>query len=198
MLEVLFSSKVRAKLLTHLFRHPEKQVYARRLARATGEYYNAVWRELNNLEQVGLLHVEQDGNRKVYCLNSDFPIYEELHRIILKTSGLGGVLREAIEGQSNLRWAFVHGSMATGSIDAFSDIDLMLIGEVALLPFSETINELEDQLGRDINYVILTEEELAQKLSQDDVFLKSVFSRPMVMLVGDEDALQQAVAAASH
>lgn len=196
LLEALFSSRVRVKLLTHLFRHPEEPFYARRLARETGEHYNAVWRELNNLEQAGLLHSQQNGNLKVYRLNPDFPIYEELARIILKTSGLGEHFRQALADLDAVRWAFIFGSLASGDTDAFSDVDLMLIGEVELLPLSQIVADLEAQLGRDVNYLLLSEGELAQRLAEGDPFLQNVLAGPIVMLVGDEDELRQAVAAA--
>jgi predicted transcriptional regulator with HTH domain len=97
MLQSLFSSRVRVRVLTHLFNHPDQAFYARSLAREIGEHYNAVWQELNNLERIGLLLTEQSGNVKYYRLNSGFPIYDELKRIILKTSGLGQAIREAVD-----------------------------------------------------------------------------------------------------
>ena len=90
MLQALFSSQVRVKLLTHFFTHPGESFYARSLARQVGERYNAVWRELSNLERIGLLIGERDANVKYYHLNPEFPIYEELKRIVFKTASLGG------------------------------------------------------------------------------------------------------------
>jgi len=191
MLQALFSSKVRVKLLTHFFSHPEEQFYARSLARQVAEHYNAVWQELNNLERVGLLVSERDVNVKYYRLDPDFPIYEELKRIILKTSGLGQPVREALGHLGMVEWAFIYGSVAAGEEDSLSDVDLMLVGEVDLLALSAVIARLEDQLGREINYLVLSRAELAQRLADGDPFINNVLAGPKVMLIGDEDALRQ-------
>lgn len=196
MLQALFSSKVRIKLLTHFFSHPEEQCYARSLARQVEEYYNAVWQELNNLERVGLLVSERDANVKYYRLNPDFPIYKELKRIILKTSGVGQSLREALDHLGTVEWAFIYGSMAAGEEDSLSDVDLMLVGEVDLMALSAVIARLEDQLGREINYLVFARAELAQRLADGDPFINNVLAGPKVMLIGDEDALRQAAGAA--
>lgn len=191
MLQALFSSKARVKLLTHFFSHPEEQFYARHLARQMEAHYNAVWQELDNLERIGLLLSERDANVKYYRLNPDFPIYDELKRIIMKTSGLGQSLREALDDLGMVEWAFIYGSVAAGEEDALSDVDLMLVGEVELLALSAVISRLEDQLGREINYVALTRAELVQRLADRDPFINNVLAGSKMMLIGDEDALRQ-------
>jgi predicted nucleotidyltransferase len=189
---------VRVKVLTHLFSHPDQPFYARSLAREIGEHYNAVWRELNNLERIGLLLSEQNGNVKYYRLNPAFPIYDELKRIILKTSGLGQAIREAFGGLGTLEWAFIYGSVAADEEDLFSDVDLMLIGELDLMALAEVIARLEDQLGREISYVALTRAELAQRLAEGEPFIENVLVGPKVMLIGDEDGLRKATTAGSY
>jgi len=102
MLQNLFSSSVRVALLTHLFTHPYERFYARELARVLDVHYNAVWRELNNLQAIGLLVGEENATVKYYRLNPQFPIYDERKRIVLKTTGLGGegALRETAAEQT--------------------------------------------------------------------------------------------------
>lgn len=195
MLQKLFSSNVRVALLTHFFSHPDEQFYARELARQLEEHYNAVWRELNNLEAIGLLASEESASVKHYRLNPAFPIYEELKRIVLKTTGLGQVLREDLGRLGTVEWAFVYGSVAAGDEDLLSDVDLMLVGEVDLMALSEVIARLEDQLGRAINYVVLSGPELAQRLAEDDPFMANVMAGPKIMLIGEENGLREVVAA---
>jgi len=193
MLQALFSSRVRVKLLTHFFSHPEERFYARALSRQVEEHYNAVWQELGNLERIGLLVSEKDTNIKYYRLNSHFPIHEELRRIILKTSGLGQALREALDHMAAVEWAFIYGSVAAGNEDILSDIDLMLVSEVDLMKLSDVVAHLEEQLGREINYMVLPSADLAQRAADGDPFIQNVLAGPKVMLIGDEDALRQFV-----
>jgi predicted nucleotidyltransferase len=95
-----------------------------------------------------------------------------------------------------VEWAFIYGSVAAGEEDSLSDVDLMLVGEVELLALSAVIAQLEDQLGREINYLVLTRAELAQRLADGDPFTNNVLDGPKMMLIGDADALRQAVKAA--
>jgi predicted nucleotidyltransferase len=198
MLQNLFSSHVRVALLTHFFSHPDERFYARELGRCLGEHYSAVWRELGNLEAIGLLVSEENAAVKYYRLNPEFPIYEELRRIVLKTTGLGQVLREALSRLGAVEWAFVYGSVAAGDEDTLSDIDLMLVGEVDLMILSEVIAALEDRLGRAINYLVLSRAELKQRLDEGEPFLANVLASPKVMLIGEEHALRAIAPAGAH
>jgi predicted nucleotidyltransferase len=197
-LQALFSSKVRVKLLTHFFSHPDERFYARGLAKQMDEHYNAVWQELGNLERLGLLIGDQGANIKYYRLNPDFPLYPELKRIILKTTGLGQALRDALARLGRVELAFIYGSVAAGEEDALSDVDLMLVGEVDLLKLSAVISQLEAQIGREINYLVLTSVELVQRVAKGEPFIQNILAEPKVMLMGTEDALRRTAEAASR
>jgi predicted nucleotidyltransferase len=198
MLQNLFSSRVRVALLTHFFTHPDEPFYARELARRLDAHYNAVWRELNNLEALGLLTSERQASIKVYRLDRAFPIYEELKRIVLKTTGLGQVLRQDLGRLGSVEWAFVYGSVAAGIEDLRSDIDLMLVGQVDLMALSEVVARLEEQLGRAINYVVVSSHELMDRLAEGEPFLANVLAGPKIMLIGEENGLREAAATAAH
>ena len=196
MLEALFTSKVRIKVLTLFFTHPEDHFYARELAQRIGEHYSAVWQELGNLERIGLLTSEQAANVKYYRINPDFPIYAELRRIILKTTGLGDALRQALSRLGPIEAAFIYGSAASGEEDSLSDIDLMVVGNVDLVALSSVIAQLEETLGREINYVTITREELEARLTAEEPFVQNVLTGPKIMLIGREDALRRVAEAA--
>jgi predicted transcriptional regulator len=86
-LETLFSSRVRLKVLEVFLTNPTEKYHSRELARIIGERQNAVWRELQKLEEAGLLHSEAHGNRKEYVCARESPLYPELRRLILKARG---------------------------------------------------------------------------------------------------------------
>jgi predicted transcriptional regulator len=87
MLETLFSSRVRVKVLEAFMTNPTAAYHSRALSRLIGERQNAVWRELQKLEEAGLLHGETQGKRKLYSLCREYPLYRELRRLILKAKG---------------------------------------------------------------------------------------------------------------
>jgi predicted transcriptional regulator len=83
-LERLFSSRSRVKLLELFLLHPEREIHIREICRITGLNINAVRRELANLEGIGLLRSRRAGNARFYTVNIAFPIYQELISIFLK------------------------------------------------------------------------------------------------------------------
>jgi predicted nucleotidyltransferase len=195
MLEKLFSSKVRVELLTLFLTHPGERYYTRQLERLLGRSPRALQQELHRLESIGLLRSQAEANVKYYTADPDFPLYPELQRIILKTTGVGDVLRYGLSNVEGVEWAFVYGSAAAGNEDRFSDIDIMVVGTLDLEALSQVVSRLENDLARPINYIMLSLPELIERLGRGDAFWHNVMASPKVFLVGDENAILQAVAA---
>jgi DNA-binding transcriptional ArsR family regulator len=87
MLEHLFTSRTRVKLLELFLLRPEREIHVREICRITTVNINAVRRELANLEGLGLLTSSRRGNARFYTVNIAFPIYQELVGIFLKMKG---------------------------------------------------------------------------------------------------------------
>ena len=189
MLETLLSSKVRARILTAFFLSPGIERNIRELTQFLGENYSAVWKELNRLERIGILVSEQKGNAKVYRVNQTCPIEPELRSIVMKTEGIGGLLKTKLSTMENVQKAFIYGSFASGKADLDSDIDLMVIGEINLEELSSLVFEAEKELNRPVNYVIFSEQEWKDKLAKDEPFAVNVENSVKIMLVGVENAI---------
>jgi Fic family protein len=84
MLEHLFTSRTRVKLLQLFLLRPEREVHVREICRITGVNINAVRRELANLEEIGLLTSRRQGNALFFTADIASPIYQELVAIFLK------------------------------------------------------------------------------------------------------------------
>jgi predicted nucleotidyltransferase len=188
-LESLFSSRVRTKILTAFLLSPGKSYYALALAQGLGEHYNAVWKELVHLEKIGLLVSHPEGNAKVYQINPDCSIIPELRSLVLKTEGVGFTIRLKLLEKNDIKAAFIYGSYASGEADQQSDLDLMVIGDIDLSRFAPLIAHLEKELNRPINYIYFSEEEWKAKVDKKDPFILNVMQSPKIMLLGDEDAL---------
>jgi DNA-binding IclR family transcriptional regulator len=90
MLERLFTSRTRLKILELLLLQPEREIHVREICRMTGLNINAVRRELANLEEFGLLRSRHAGNARFYTVNIAFPIYQELAGIFIKMGTRSG------------------------------------------------------------------------------------------------------------
>jgi predicted nucleotidyltransferase len=189
LLERLFSSRVRIQLLSHFLLHPDARDHIRALASKTDAQYSAVWKELKNLQKAGLLRSETLGGRKIYTLNSQFPIIPELRNILLKTVGAGDLVSESLKNLEGIEVSFIFGSFADGDPDASSDLDIMLIGDLDVAQVTPIIDEMEKMLARDVNYILFTQEEWNSRLEDGDSFVTNVRDAPKVMLIGSQDDL---------
>ncbi|MEA2054924.1 MAG: nucleotidyltransferase domain-containing protein [Candidatus Thermoplasmatota archaeon] len=184
MLQKLFTSRTRVKLLTLFMMNPGREMYVREIARNVKENINAVRRELANLEEIDLLKSERRGNSKYYVVNKKMPIYNELASIILKTEGMAKVLQDSLSGLS-VETAFIYGSFASGKAGVDSDIDTFIVGEINEEELIKEIREVEKRLSREINYVLFTAEEFERRKKRKDPFVLNVLKEPKSMLVGD-------------
>lgn len=191
MLRKLFSSKVRIELLSEFFLNPERELYVREIARITGEDYKNVSIELRNLEEIGLLCSQKEGNLKYFGLNKEFLIYEELKSIFLKTRGAVGVIKDIFSKQKNIDYAFIYGSFASGEESEKSDIDLMVIGEIPLETLLKLMREPENLLSRVVNPSLYNLSEIKKRVKEKDPFIIQVTNDPKIMLIGNEDELRR-------
>jgi DNA-binding transcriptional ArsR family regulator len=90
-LEALFSSTARVQVLRLFLLHPGSQFYQREIERETGQPIRAVQREVDRLEEVGLLLREPEGNRVFYRVNPDFPLLAEITALFQRAAGAEGI-----------------------------------------------------------------------------------------------------------
>jgi predicted nucleotidyltransferase len=190
MADALFG-RVRKRVLALLFGHPERSFYANEIIRWVGGGSGAVQRELARMVAAGLVTVTRVGRQRHYQANVASPLFSELRGIVVKTSGLGDILRDAISPlKSDVRAAFVFGSVPQGTDTAQSDIDLMIVSDH--LTYAELFGALEKastELARPVNPTIYTSEEFARRMSGQSPFLTKVLSRPKIWIIGDDHDL---------
>jgi predicted nucleotidyltransferase len=185
MLERLFTSKTRVKIITLFVLNPDREIHIREIMRLVQENVNAVRRELTNLEETGLLKSSRKGNMKQYILNKEMPLYEELASMVLKTEGVAKILKEHLNELGSIQTAFIYGSFASNHAQLSSDIDVFIIGNIKEKTLISTFHDLEKQLSREINYILLTPEEFSARKRKKDPFVINVIKEPKVMLQGD-------------
>lgn len=186
----LFSSKVRVKLLDAFLSFPNARFYIRELARKINEEAKNISRELQNLESLGLLTSELQGNQRFYSVNEDFFLYSELKGIIFKTTGVLGLLKETLAKLEGIEAAFIYGSYATGEETDSSDVDLIIVGKPDLTELNEEISGLEDKLNREINYICFDREEYEERKKIKDAFVSEILTEAKIVLKDSENEIR--------
>lgn len=185
MLDRLFGSRVRARLLGWVFTHPGERFSVRQLAAAVGEDPTQVSRELSRLQELGILAGAREGRQKFFVQDDRCAIRAELEGMVLKTVGAVGLVREAMTKIPGVEMAFLYGSFAKGTAGAQSDIDLMIVGAAAIETLDAAMSDVEGALGRSVNYVLYDRNEFEAKRGSGEGFLADVLKGPVIWLVGD-------------
>jgi predicted nucleotidyltransferase len=183
--------KGRQRVLAVLFGNPGRSFYANEVIALAQSGTGAVQRELAALSEAGLLTVTKQGNQKHYQANADAPVFAELRGLVLKTMGLGDVLKVALAPLApQIDLAFVYGSVAKQQDTAHSDIDVMIVS--AGLGYADVFGALEGAaatLGRKVNPTLYTPAELAKRINLDNAFVTRVLQQPKIWLIGNEEQL---------
>lgn len=185
----LLSSRTRAEIFRLLLGLDAGELHLREIARQSGFAIMTVRQELAKLESTGIVSTRRSGNRLYFRANRDHPLYPDLHHLVLKTVGLVDLLKKSMEGHEIIA-AFVFGSIAAGTEDASSDIDLIVIGDISLRELTGLLAEAQQALGREINPYPLSLKEYIHRFENEDHFLMNVLNSDKLFIIGNQDALE--------
>ncbi len=190
MLERLFGSQLRAKLIGFLMTHADERYFVRQIAVLIHEDPTNVSRELARLAKSGILVSYQAGREKYYQANKNSSIFEELRSLAVKTTGLADVLRTALNPLSGqIRAAFIHGSFASGRDTAASDVDVMVIGDAPFKDVVQALQKAQSSLNREVNPTVYPVREFSDKMTTGHHFIADVVKGKKIFLIGDEHEL---------
>lgn len=189
LLDLLFGA-YRQRALTQLLLHPECSYHVRELARLTGTTAGTLHKELARLAEVGLLLREKQGNQVRYRANRECPVFAELAGLFRKTTGLAGVLAEALHSlQPAPQLALVFGSIARGEESAGSDVDLLLIADCSFADAVRALHPAQAILQREINPVLYSTAEFGRRLGAREGFVLNILANPKLFIIGSENDL---------
>ena len=186
MLQKLLGSQARAEILKNLFTQEHKSIHLRELSRLSGLSAPVLQRELRQLEALGIVTIQKDGNRVKFSANGDNLLYPLLCELVLKTEGPAGILKDAF-ADSPAIFVFIFGSTANGTAHAGSDIDLFVIGDCGLRDVTKRIHAAAGKIGQEINPYVISQNDFTERLHKQDHFLNEIISTPKIFLKGDAD-----------
>src|SRR4030043_2288693 len=163
-LKSLFSSSVRADVLSLLLNSPDEQFYIREIAKLLRKNPSGVKKELDNLEKMNIVNSEKIANLKYFHANKESPLYSELKNLITKSLGLPGALKAVLRA-SGAKAAFIYGPFAEGNDVA--NVDLFVIGASSSL--QKELKDIEKRVDQKINCTMKEEDEyrLKKKKGED-------------------------------
>ena len=189
LLSEILSSNIRAEIFRNLFGVSQQNLHLREIKRRTGFAIGTVQQEINKLQRLDIVTRIKDGNRVYYKANTDHPLYPDIRNLVIKTNGLADLLKEALTSETQIKIAFVFGSVARQEEKAISDVDLLVIGDIGLRKLTGLLMDVSGKLGREINPHRFTENEFIKRKKEKDHFLQQVLKSPKIFIVGKENEL---------
>ena len=182
MLKSLFSSSIRADVLSLLLNSPDEKFYVREIAKLLRKNPSGVKRELDNLEQMGIVLSEKVANLKYFRANNDSPLFSELKNLIAKSLGLPGAIKAVIRA-AGAKAAFIYGPYAEGEdVDA---VDLFVIGASESEDVvRKGLKDLQKKFGQKISYTLMDEDEYKIKRKKKEASLRRLLSGKRISLIG--------------
>jgi len=209
MLEQIFGSRTRTRLLNLFLKHPEKKFFIRELTRKIDTQINSVRRELKNLLECGIIEevievgmsqpraesassikpakkrlTKKNGDstlRKYFRANPAFLLYDEISSLFLKSPLLlqKRFLKE-LSTFGTVEFAMLSGFFV-GKTD--SPVDMLIVGDVEKNRINKLISSIEREIDQEINYSVMKKNEFLYRKSITDRFLFTLLEGKKLVLV---------------
>jgi DNA-binding transcriptional ArsR family regulator len=185
MLLPLLRSRTQGDLIAHLLLSPDREISISQLAEETGTSPAQAMREVNRLEEAGLVSTVRRGHSRLIKVNTDNPVFGPLSELMAVTFGAVPVLKALLEPVDGIEEAFIFGSWAArytehaGAIPA--DIDVMVIGPADRDALYDIGTEAGRTLHRDVNIRRMTRDVWEQE--QNAPFRQTIEGRAIVPLI---------------
>ncbi len=195
MVEQLFGSKTRVKLLQLFYGNPNRSFYVREITRKIDEQINSVRRELANLLNVGIITSDTSNNKVYYEVNQKYDFYDPLQEIFggktarTRKSSSKAVAKSAelpldeatdLKALGNIEVAALMGQFTR---DESTGIDILIVGNVNQNALTKYVTELEKQEGKDLRYTVFSLDDFTYRLQIKDRFMSNVrLSKKQILL----------------
>lgn len=193
-LDALIPALPQRILIELLIRAGGRPLYRGEIARRLEVPSSTLQRPLAALVRTRVLIATRHGRELLFEANPENVFLPELISLLKKTRGLVDVVRSVLEPlRPRIRVAFIFGSVAAGTERALSDVDLMIIGETTLDEVLGPLAEAEAILGREVNAIVRSSEDIHTRLRKKNHFLLSLLDKPRLPVVGTERDLAEIV-----
>ncbi len=186
MIEQLFGSKTRVKLLRLFYSNPNRSFYVREITRKIDEQINSVRRELANLLSVGIITSDTTNNKLYYEVNQEFEYYKPLSQIFGDGKTAQGKkttetkVADPLKALGNVELALYTGQFTR---DETSGVDFLVVGDINQTQLTKYVEELEKKENKEIRYTLMSYEDFTYRQRIKDRFVANIMASKTQVLV---------------
>lgn len=205
MVEQLFGSKTRVKLLQLFYSNPNRSFYVREITRKIDEQINSVRRELSNLLSIGIITSDNTNNKLYYEVNQKYEFYDPLQQIFgggvkkkaVKKTPVAGepeveqVVDETVANSDLKAVGHINLAVYTGQFtrDETAGVDLFIVGEVNTNALQKYVDMLEQKENKSLRYTVMTLTDFQYRQQIRDRFAVAIMAAKKQVLVDTHNLL---------
>lgn len=176
-LEQLFDSPVKVKLLKLFLRNPEQSFTLLGITKRLKCNSAACRRELNKLSDIRLINIRFKAKKKTYSVNPSFDFYNELKTLVLKSSPTSKKkMIKKLRLLGGIKVAIIAGVLLNNEN---ARVDMLIVGDnINNRKINNLLTDLEADVGKELDYVIMTTDEFEYRFEMFDRFLLDVMEKP--------------------
>lgn len=195
MIDALFGSKTRVKLLHLFLNNPGRAFYVREITRKIDEQINSVRRELANMLSVGIIKSQNSDNKLYYEVNQDYPHYGPFRQIFTSDVPASKTIEDVeansdwavrLKSVGDVRVVILAGDLVHGSN---SEVDILLAGSINKTQVKKFVKSLEEDERKSLNYVVMEYQDFYYRLSIKDRFIMSIINNKHTVAIDTEQVL---------
>jgi len=193
LLENLFGSKERARLLRFFLQNPDQLYEFSDVVRKNMLKNTNTRKELQNLVRIKFAIKRTKQGKNYYQLNQDFNFYPELKNLIAKSNVYPQCMSLGkISKIGNIKLAAISGVFINYHK---SKADMILVGDaISKAKLKNLMNNLEAEIGKEINFVLMTMDEFKYRLNMLDKFVLEFLEGPHEEVINKIQGLKQLIA----
>lgn len=194
MIEQLFGSKTRVKLLRLFYGNPNRSFYVREITRKIDEQINSVRRELSNLLSVGIITSDNTNNKLYYEVNQKYEYYDPLQEIFGGQKGKKAKPTNSDDAENDDEFkAMGHVDLIiyTGQFtrDLKAPVDVLIVGSVNKNAVDKYISNLESEEGKEIRYTVMRTDDFKYRQQIRDRFITEIMNAKKQVMVDRANVL---------
>ncbi|MEP7378781.1 MAG: nucleotidyltransferase domain-containing protein [Chloroflexota bacterium] len=180
---LLGRSAIRRRILGVVLLAPENRLHLREIARRVGTSAGTARRELQRLEQAGVVERTREGRQVYFSVPVGSVLYRSMAEIVRATTGAREILRRLLADLPGVKSAVIFGSYAAGMTGPKSDVDIMIVGDPDRDELTDRLEQAGRKIGREVNEVVYSAAELDDRRLRGDVFIKTVDEGPRIQVL---------------
>ncbi len=209
MIEQLFGSKTRVKLLQLFYSNPNRSFYVREITRKIDEQINSVRRELANLLSIGIIVSDNTNNKLYYEVNQKYEYFDPLTIIFggPKKHPAKSATPQATDSQpadstadvnlfgddtdiktlGNIEIAVYTGQFTR---DESTGVDVFLVGDINPTKLQKFMAVLEAKEGKELRYTSMGLSDFQYRQQIKDRFVSNILQAKKQVVIDKHNSLK--------